>query len=339
MKKRGSVRGKWHSWWPVLGVVAALLVSAAPAHAEIIADAGPDQHAYVGDTVQLDGAGVDLSGAETHFFYYWFMYAVPSGSSASLSNIFAQNPTFVPDLPGDYFLTLYTQGRRSWVLSHPDTVVVHVTQAPVNEPPVADCNGPYIEPATSWAGALVTLDGSGSYDPEDDPLTYSWKIGADEIGTEPVVEYPFPIGETEVSLTVTDPSEESDTATTSVTVTVIHVAIDIKPGSDPNSINLASHGVIPVAFLTTVQFDASEIDPLTVTLKGEDFSGLVRLRGKKQAPMAGMEDVDGDGDLDLVVHLETENLALYELDEVCELGALTYGGLVVSGMDTIRLVP
>jgi len=42
------------------------------------------------------------------------------------------------------------------------------------------------------------------------------------------------------------------------------VEIDIKPGSYPNSINLDSGRVVPVAILTTPDFDASIVDPGTV---------------------------------------------------------------------------
>jgi len=55
--------------------------------------------------------------------------------------------------------------------------------------------------------------------------------------------------------------------------------------------------------------------------------------------MSSLEDVDSDGDMDLVVHIETEKLAVYELEAICELGALTYDGYVVSGSDTIQIVP
>ena len=208
-----------------------------------------------------------------------------------------------------------------------------------NNPPVADANGPYIVPATSWQGAWVTLDGGASYDPDGDSLTYSWNIGNEVIGNTAVLEYQFPIDGTYVSLTVTDSFGESDTDTTTVTVTLMDVDIDIKPGSYPNSINLGSHGVVPVAFLTTENFDATTIDPYTVTLVGKDFSGLVKLRGKKQEPMSDLEDIDGDGDLDLVVHLLTENLDLEPGAVICVLGALTYDGLVVQGEDSVNIVP
>ena len=40
---------------------------------------------------------------------------------------------------------------------------------------------------------------------------------------------------------------------------IMTVAIDIKPGSFPNSINIKSKGVIPVAVLSTTDFDASSV--------------------------------------------------------------------------------
>ena len=219
--------------------------------------------------------------------------------------------------------------------------ITPLEEIPTNLAPTANANGPYIVPATSWDGAVVVLNGSASSDPDGDPLTYSWKIGDVEIGTDAVITWQFPIGLTgAVTLTVTDPSGASGTAETSVTVTVIDVAIDIKPGSFPNSINLGSNGSVPVAFFTSETFDATTIDPLTVTLAGHDFCGLIKLRGKKNPQaQADLEDVDGDGDLDLVVHLETENLAIEPTDTMCTLGALTVDGFVVQGTDSINIVP
>ncbi len=46
------------------------------------------------------------------------------------------------------------------------------------------------------------------------------------------------------------------------------ITIDIKPGSDHNSINLKSWGVVPVAVLTTSDFNADTIDPTTVKFAG-----------------------------------------------------------------------
>jgi len=51
---------------------------------------------------------------------------------------------------------------------------------------------------------------------------------------------------------------------------VSSVDIDIKPGSDQNTINLRSKGVIPVAILSSEDFDATNVDPTTVELEGAD---------------------------------------------------------------------
>ena len=46
------------------------------------------------------------------------------------------------------------------------------------------------------------------------------------------------------------------------------VEIDVKPGSDPNSINCTNnHGVIPVAILSSVDFDATTVDHTSYVLE------------------------------------------------------------------------
>jgi len=56
------------------------------------------------------------------------------------------------------------------------------------------------------------------------------------------------------------------------------VDIDIKPGSYPNAINLGSHGLIPVAILSSEDFDAKTVDPDTVELAGANIE--VKVKGK-----------------------------------------------------------
>ena len=79
------------------------------------------------------------------------------------------------------------------------------------------------------------------------------------------------------------------------------IQIDIKPGGNPNRINLKSKGVVPVALLTTDGFDAGNIDPTTV-----EFAGAAPVRWK-------LEDVDDDGALDMLFHFKTQDLV--DLDE------------------------
>ncbi|MFX1512205.1 MAG: PKD domain-containing protein, partial [Promethearchaeota archaeon] len=85
-----------------------------------------------------------------------------------------------------------------------------------NRPPVADAGADQTHEQTSHAGASVTLDGSGSYDPDFDPLTYSWTwTGGSATGVNPTAT--FPLGSTVVTLTVFD-GIYTDTDTVLMTV-------------------------------------------------------------------------------------------------------------------------
>lgn len=116
----------------------------------------------------------------------------------------------------------------------------------------------------------------------------------------------------------------------------LEVDIDIKPGSYPNCINLGSKGVIPVAILSSGTFDATQVDPETVKLGGAG----VAVRGKGNKSLAHHEDVNGDGLLDLVMQVETENLdpGLFQ-DGFATLTGQTFGGQLIEGQDEICIVP
>ena len=75
------------------------------------------------------------------------------------------------------------------------------------------------------------------------------------------------------------------------------IDIDIKPGSYPNSINPNSKGVIPVAILTTEDFDATTVNGTTVNFGPGDAEPV----------HYALEDVDWDGDLDMIFHFRTKD--------------------------------
>lgn len=84
----------------------------------------------------------------------------------------------------------------------------------------------------------------------------------------------------------------------------IVLSIDIKPGSDDNSINLRSRGVVPVAILSAPDFDATLLPPENIFFAG----AAVRMRGKSGKYAVSYEDVNGDGLVDLVVQVATQDL-------------------------------
>jgi uncharacterized delta-60 repeat protein len=114
----------------------------------------------------------------------------------------------------------------------------------------------------------------------------------------------------------------------------IAVAIDIQPGVFPNTVNLGSGGKVAVAIFGGPDFDATTIDPATVTLA----SATPALKGKDRL-MATVTDVDRDGFLDLVLHMEVDALYLETSDTVAIVEGRTTGGVPFRGADTIRVLP
>ncbi len=114
------------------------------------------------------------------------------------------------------------------------------------------------------------------------------------------------------------------------------VDIDIKPGSFPNSINTNSMGLVPVAILTTADFDATTVDPDTLIFMAAD--DLIGDEDYRNCVRHGIEDVDGDGDLDLVCKFPQKTTWIN-----CDTtqGAIigdTFSGQFIIGFDSINPV-
>ena len=115
---------------------------------------------------------------------------------------------------------------------------------------------------------------------------------------------------------------------------LIPIDIDIKPGSFPNSINPKSEGKIPVALLSTEEFDALQMvnkDSLTFGRTGDEESlAFCNYRG---------EDVDGDGLKDLICHFFTEDTGFLCGDTEGVLKGMTTDGTPVEGSDSVKIIP
>jgi hypothetical protein len=137
-----------------------------------VADAGPDQTAFVFDTVTLDGsASSDVDGDP--LTYEWTFGSVPSGSAALLDDPTAVMPSFEIDRPGSYFVRLVVHDGTTFSLA--DVVKISTE----NSPPVADA-GPDQSVAVT---DTVSLDGSGSYDPDGDFFGYTWSLTSAPAGS------------------------------------------------------------------------------------------------------------------------------------------------------------
>ncbi len=128
-------------------------------------------------------------------------------------------------------------------------------------------------------------------------------------------------------------NEGYDGVITKSTLVLMDVQIDIMPDSDTNPVNLGSKGVIPVAILSSPDFDATTVLPESVELGGAS----VAFRGKGKL-MAHDEDVNGDGLIDKVIQVETETAGSWTSGEVILTGH-TSDGLFIQGSDVVLIVP
>ncbi|NIM06605.1 MAG: PKD domain-containing protein, partial [Armatimonadetes bacterium] len=162
----------------------------------------------------------------TSDFGYWFFegtsMAAPhvSGVAALLISAGASGPDAVRNLLES---TAEDKGPAGWDAGYGWGIVdaraaLNATLVP-NNPPVADANGPY----TGTEDIAVTFDGSGSYDPDSDPLTYSWNFGDGNSGSGVSPTHAYTAGGTyTVTLVVNDGRDDSAADTTTVTVTEVN---------------------------------------------------------------------------------------------------------------------
>lgn len=130
-----------------------------------VANAGVDQVANPGSQVQLDGS---LSSDEDgdQLTYRWRIVSAPEGSAAELVGADSVNPTISTDQYGMYTVELVV--NDGYVDSDADTMVIDAS----NAAPVANAGNDQ----DVYIDHTVTLDGSKSNDPDNDPITYLWTI-------------------------------------------------------------------------------------------------------------------------------------------------------------------
>jgi hypothetical protein len=141
-----------------------------------VANAGDDQTVYETNLVQLDGsASSDFD--DGIFSYRWEQ--TEGTPMVTLDGLNEAVSTFTaPDIgPAGAALTFQLTVSDYSGLQSTDTCIVNVTWT--NEAPTADA-GPY---QTDYEGHVVTLDGSGSMDPDDGIASYQWQ----HVGGPPTV--------------------------------------------------------------------------------------------------------------------------------------------------------
>ncbi len=188
--------------WGMVDAAAALNYSVRPNTPPVAEASGPyngteDMPIIFNGSLSYDPDGDPIT-------YSWNFGDGSVGSGVSPSHVYAAG--------GTYTVTLIVNDGR--VNSEPSTATVFVEE--VNDPPVA-----YAGPdRAAFTGQATAFDGSGSYDPENDPITYRWDFGDGDGDTGVFVNHSYAsAGAYAVTLTVTDQygAASSDVAVITVT--------------------------------------------------------------------------------------------------------------------------
>ena len=125
--------------------------------------------------VVLDGSGSLDCNEVLPDTLTWTFDSLPVDSELDNSRITAgEDPakfSFQPDVAGTYVLRLVATDETDQV-SAPDVVLVTVTNS--NSKPVADCGGNL----TANEDVRLDMDGSASFDPEAQVLSYNWTLSS-----------------------------------------------------------------------------------------------------------------------------------------------------------------
>ncbi|HJU87408.1 MAG TPA: PKD domain-containing protein [Gemmatimonadota bacterium] len=131
-------------------------------------DAGADKAVTLGAAATITATAEDADGDQLTFA--WTVTARPDGSTAQPAPTNAAAVSITPDVAGEYVLRVtVTDGRGGQAV---DDVRVTATAPGSNRAPTANA-GFDLEGTET---ITMTLDGSGSSDPDGDPLTFAWTV-------------------------------------------------------------------------------------------------------------------------------------------------------------------
>ena len=120
----------------------------------------------------------------------------------------------------------------------------------------------------------------------------------------------------------------------SVSSSVVHVSIDVKPGSETYApLNPKSNGKVPVAILSTSSFDAMSVNPDTLTFGHRGSEDSLSHCGKSG------EDINGDNMPDLICHFYNMDSGFVQGDLEGILRGQLRNGTVIEGRGLLKVIP
>ena len=142
-----------------------------------VSNAGNDQNVGTGTEVFLDGKdSYDPEGAPLN--YFWKLIT-PDNSAAGLNDEKSQRPTFFTDVDGRYEVYLIVNDGE--LVSTEDKITIDASTS--NSAPVSIV-GP---DRVSSLGVEIQLDGSASFDPNNDILSYEWAIVSQPVFSNAII--------------------------------------------------------------------------------------------------------------------------------------------------------
>jgi PKD repeat protein len=154
-------------------------------------------NAALGKPVQLSIAQADLVDSDTlpecglteTFSYAWQILSLPSGSKASLNSASSTNPSFTPDVGGDYIVGLVvsdTAGHPSALVTKKITVTACGSNVPSVTAIVANPTTPNANDVTQLTATVTDADFAApcKEPPAPPEVSYSWILAATPQGSK-----------------------------------------------------------------------------------------------------------------------------------------------------------
>jgi K319L-like, PKD domain/Putative Ig domain len=258
------------------------------------ANGGGNQQVSEGDAVSLNGSGTDADAEEVAGLM--FQWTQTSGTPVTLNGSGKDVSFTAPTIGGGDPNAFFELGFRLTVTdgcngSGTDDITVHVANIP--HAPVAKATGPA---NANEGGDTVQLDGSTSYDPDSDPITYTWQQTAgpavtldDPTSAKPSFTTPWVSADTQLKfkLTVSDPYGGTSSAYVPVMIVNWNTPPDVSSAhADVNPLWPPDHRMVAVRIAGVV--DPNNNDTITITKVTQD------------EPTNGLGD--GDTPIDAVIN-------------------------------------